>query len=210
MFKPLIAACFGLSAMATVATADMLNIPSAPHPPMASLIGSNGLSLTRMAEMCAGFGFDCIGIGAIQGPHPYVSAEGQADAEKRHALLLAEQQERLAEQGLRSGLPRIFGWNAMPFALPNSQTGTSRPDPGSVFSRSLDQQIGNAFAAPGTQGIWDNAFRSLRRPVATQRLYPRVGPHAVPQMRPRALFNDLSNLHPRTLPHGGPIPWPTY
>jgi len=132
MFKFTIATAIGLSAVVSAAQADMIVVQSNPsYPPVHvtpihvtpthGISAYNTPSFARMVEMCARFGFDCGVPGADAVPHPHLSPEAQADADKRlglyadewedYAVEIEEQFETLPAPAY----PRahdLFGWNA--------------------------------------------------------------------------------------------------
>ncbi len=203
MFKPLIAATIGLSAMASVASADTIIVQSGPHTSVQSIIAYEGPSFGRMVEMCARFGFNCDVPGAehVAAPLPQFSPEAQADADKRLAVQLLDWEEYAAQIRPHASPRDLFGWS-------------NAPDVHDILG----------WMAPRTQ-----PFRGLNAETFTHRLpsltRPRgflglgtVPPHVIvpndafPQVTlPRPTYPRTfgDSTHPRALPHGGLIPWPT-
>lgn len=228
MFKPLILATIGVSAMASVAAADTIIVQSGPTHPANSVIAYDGPSFTRMVEMCARMGLDCsapehvaqadVELEAL--PLPHFSAEWEADAAKRRALLLADYEAG----GIGNGITltdalnptQRFGWGSSPFLLDWSLGHLGNP---TLTPRHGDVEVINqhAFLAPQVQSIWDNAFRGLQRPAYPHGLRPYAFTHAYPRTYPYVLPNTLPrgvpHINPRILPHalprGGLIPWPS-
>lgn len=220
MFKPLIAATVGLSAMATLASADTIIVQSGPNSAAPSIIAYDGPSLDRMVEICARIGFDC-GVSEhaeADGPHPLFSEEAQADAEKRIALMRLDWEEYAANlpgsHAFPQGPSAPFGWRSGPDARDILSWIAPRHAPlaGQFPHAELPRVTPN-----GHPFGWNHGLSTLPRshgfwgPITTPRLtvprleMPRIAaPHIV---LPRPSAPHFA--HPRTLPHGGLIPWPT-
>jgi hypothetical protein len=209
MFKPLIAAALGLSAMATVVHADTIVVQSGPHTLLPHISGPANFgtaydtpSFTRMVEQCARMGFDCGApdVADYDGPHPLFSPEAQADAGKRLALMRLDWEEYAADLPDPRHPSPTFGWNTGPDARDILSWIAPHAD---LRPHTFPHVAPNTFgfrnpALPRHNGFWGP---TLTQPLAVPRI---TVPHVT---LPRATFPRLT--HPRSLPHGGLIPWPT-
>ena len=202
MFKLSIAAAIGLSAVVSAAHADTIVVQqgypgiapiivSPTHAPTHGTSAYNTPSFERLVEMGARFGFECGVPDLADGPHPYLSPEAQADADKRLAQYQEEWEERAEEaEELVEVLPA-------PVPVPTH--------PRELF-------------APGQLFGW-NAPHPLPRTLTVPRVNPYQFGHRFPTLpRVTAPRNQVpygyANPHAFTLPRGtyprGPIfPWPT-